>query len=739
MNCTKTCLSIIVVLVSFFCLSNFSYCIGNQGFVKVNDTYLWLGDTVFFYNGSNAPDPKVRYEWHIGTISGTSTRPWTNQACIDDFFDEATALNLKVVRFFTSSEKTAATWFPGYSSITGSTTIGGYRYVLINTTYFTNYIDPIVYSADSHGIRLLTEFTRITHPWEVPAIPEQLPGKGGPVRWVNYCTGSSIPIGTESQVTTAYRNYCDLFYSNLTCKQEFKKYIDFMLNRYKNNPTFLGWHLLHEGRGYTDTSANLFYSWVTEMSAYVRQIDPNHIITIGDGGAIRDGNYPYFTYIYGLDWEKNIKYAKAVDVGTYESYDTICEETTLSGAYSLLSTRYTYCHNSAFKPMLIEEFDYSNNDWEQASSYRCWYNIVSTYRGCGTNFWQHGHIWTSLTYGTISIIPAGIIYGRDTYTCATVKSFSNYMNSITGKGRKVLVDYCNDSSLLFSYSTATIIIASDSSQNFKWDTRRFSRSTIVTPTRITYYCPKVRNFFVDTYFSPADNTHTDFAFLVSTTGAENTFSRVTPVVLIVQPDTSLSLSAWTVRRYSMLENQIPFGYNYFRIRWDDMDMANSPQVGKVCLHSGYTTSIDPLDNFSKVFAYNTANLTIATTLASYFGGDTGRCARISANTTEWIKYSLDTDILGFNVIAWYSYMTTTTGQPLPDLSFYLSRDNSTWIQVYPGIRFIPGTWNYLCYHLLYPPPGYRYLKIEIPPGDNHGSYDYWTPQIGWVGIDYYPP
>lgn len=147
-----------IIISIFLFLSESSFAIGNQGFVKINDTYLWLGDSIYFYNGCNGvPHPRDhRYKWY--TVGASSTRPWTHQECIDDYFDEATALNLKVVRFFTSLENRATEWFPQYCSVTGFTITTGYRSVLINTTYFTDCIDPIVFAADSHEVRLMTEF-----------------------------------------------------------------------------------------------------------------------------------------------------------------------------------------------------------------------------------------------------------------------------------------------------------------------------------------------------------------------------------------------------------------------------------------------------------------------------------------------------------------------------------------------------------------------------------------------------
>ena len=59
------------------------------------------------------------------------------------------------------------------------------------------------------------------------------------------------------------------------------------------------------------------------MSAYVKSIDPNHLVAIGDEGFFQgqSGGYPYNAN-EGVDFSANIKIA-SIDFGTFHSYPEV--------------------------------------------------------------------------------------------------------------------------------------------------------------------------------------------------------------------------------------------------------------------------------------------------------------------------------------------------------------------------------------------------------------------------------
>ncbi|KAK9824422.1 hypothetical protein WJX72_010142 [[Myrmecia] bisecta] len=156
-----------------------------------------------------------------------------------------------------------------------------------NETVFRAF-DEVLATAASADIKLIITF--IDYWRDTDGIPQC-------VRW---CNG-----GTDKPT----------FYSDASCKQMYKDHVQTVLNRlntvtgvsYKNDPAVFAWDLVNEPRcdlpGEIGDSpapasciANL-QSWIDEMAAYVKGIDGNHLLTIGEEGLFgqsdSSANPPY--------------------------------------------------------------------------------------------------------------------------------------------------------------------------------------------------------------------------------------------------------------------------------------------------------------------------------------------------------------------------------------------------------------------------------------------------------------
>ena len=84
----------------------------------------------------------------------------------------------------------------------------------------------------------------------------------------------------------------DIFYTNTSCKQLYKDYIYYFLNRvnsitgriYKDDPTILMWELANEPRCESDPSGDTLQAWIDEMAGYIKSIDSNHLVSTGEEG-----------------------------------------------------------------------------------------------------------------------------------------------------------------------------------------------------------------------------------------------------------------------------------------------------------------------------------------------------------------------------------------------------------------------------------------------------------------------
>jgi mannan endo-1,4-beta-mannosidase len=82
----------------------------------------------------------------------------------------------------------------------------------------------------------------------------------------------------------------DMFYTNRTIVNTFKTYVGHVLSRYANSTTVLGWELGNDLRcsstlpSSSSCNTHTITNWTSEISGYIKSLDPKHLITAGDGG-----------------------------------------------------------------------------------------------------------------------------------------------------------------------------------------------------------------------------------------------------------------------------------------------------------------------------------------------------------------------------------------------------------------------------------------------------------------------
>jgi mannan endo-1,4-beta-mannosidase len=122
------------------------------------------------------------------------------------------------------------------------------------------------------------------------------------------------------------------FYLNANVIAAFKKYIDTWIVRYKNETAILAWELANEPRcrgssstaGSCVTTGATITNWAKDISAYIKQQDPNHLVALGDEGFYQRSNPPSYPYGAGegINFEENLKIA-TLDFGTFHMYPDV--------------------------------------------------------------------------------------------------------------------------------------------------------------------------------------------------------------------------------------------------------------------------------------------------------------------------------------------------------------------------------------------------------------------------------
>ena len=198
----------------------------------------------------------------------------------------------------------------------------------------------------------------------------------------------------------------DQFYTDARVRQAFKDWISHVVNRvntvngltYRNDPTIFSWELANEPR-YINANkptsgtctATTLVNWATEMSSFIKSLDSNHMVSVGDEGFLNRGggsdgsDWPY-NATDGVDHER-LTSVPSIDFGTYHSYP--------DGGWGRPNppqwgTKWITDHLAAArtigKPTIIEEFglrDLANRD----STYTAWTNEVIDGGGAGFMFW----------------------------------------------------------------------------------------------------------------------------------------------------------------------------------------------------------------------------------------------------------------------------------------------------------------------------------------------------------------
>ncbi|WP_254450282.1 cellulose binding domain-containing protein [Cohnella herbarum] len=306
------------------------------GFVTTSGGKFKLNGNDFYFSGTN--NYYLLYQ---------------SQAMVDDVFSDAVAMNLKVLRMWG--------WINGNST---NNVVLQPSPGVFNEAGFTK-MDYAIYKAGQSGIKLVIPFI---NNWD---------DFGGMNTYVNW-------FGAGSH---------DAFYTNAQVKQAYKNYVNYVLNRtntysgikYKDDPTIMTWELANEPRAQTDKTGNTLVNWADEMSAYIKSLDPNHLVAVGDEGFYNipgNSDYPYGGG-EGVDWTRLIALPN-IDYGTYHLYPNHWNETAQWG--NTWIANHINDGAAAGKPVVLEEFGLTDPSTRD-SVYATWLGIVNQLGGAGDQFW----------------------------------------------------------------------------------------------------------------------------------------------------------------------------------------------------------------------------------------------------------------------------------------------------------------------------------------------------------------
>ena len=128
-------------------------------------------------------------------------------------------------------------------------------------------------------------------------------------------------LGGINTYTNAFGGSATSFFSDAPAQTAYKNYVSFIVNRYKNSPAIFAWELCNEPRC-RGCATSVITNWASDISAYIKSLDPTHLVALGDEGwfapGYGDGSYAYSGY-EGVDFIQNLA-IKTLDYGTVHLY-----------------------------------------------------------------------------------------------------------------------------------------------------------------------------------------------------------------------------------------------------------------------------------------------------------------------------------------------------------------------------------------------------------------------------------
>ncbi|KAJ4465451.1 glycoside hydrolase [Lentinula aciculospora] len=317
------------------------------GFVKTSGIHFTLNSEPFTVVGANA--------YWVGLMA-------YGVADMNTAFHDIAATGASVVRTWGFNEVTTPDGVAYYQSWSGSTPT-----VNLGTNGLENF-DNVVAAAKANGLRLIVT---LTNNWS---------DYGGMDVYVNQLLGQGQPH--------------DFFFTNATVIAAYKNYVKTFVTRYLNEPGILAWELANEPRCLGSTSASsgtctiaTISTWAEEMSAFIKSIDSNHLVAIGDEGFINDPGNPIFVYqgsspSLGIDFAANLNIS-TLDFGTFHLYPDSWGEPA-----NPFGTQWIEDHATAMvasnKPIVMEEFGITNDEVDVYSS---WYTAIESSNVAGDLIW----------------------------------------------------------------------------------------------------------------------------------------------------------------------------------------------------------------------------------------------------------------------------------------------------------------------------------------------------------------
>jgi mannan endo-1,4-beta-mannosidase len=347
----------------------------NNQFVTVVDGSFMLGDRPYYFVGTNF--------WQGMNLAVDDSTGDRERLLAE--LDHLQALGVTNLRVMASSEGPDTEPYRAVPSL--MTAPGQYNQAVL---------DGLDFLLDEMGKRGLRAVMVLGNYWQ---------WSGGFAQYVSWHEGTPIPYPGDWQV---FINYVAKFYECAECQGWYHDHIAAIVNRtnvynglaYKDDPAIFAWELANEPRRYPD-------AWIDDTAAYIKSLDPNHLVTTGSEGEPPGENQDFIKTHDGSAIDYGTIHIWPQNWGWYDPENPSTYENGEANARQYFQAHAAYAAQLG-KPLVLEEFGMARDyqppgdiyNPESPTTYRDRFyaamfeevlnSITSGGPAAGINFWAWG-------------------------------------------------------------------------------------------------------------------------------------------------------------------------------------------------------------------------------------------------------------------------------------------------------------------------------------------------------------
>ncbi|MBA2249866.1 MAG: cellulase family glycosylhydrolase, partial [Chitinophagaceae bacterium] len=188
---------------------------------------------------------------------------------------------------------------------------------------------------------------------------------GGFLQYLNWNGKLADSVMIRKLSWDEMRDHISEFYTCGSCTQQYQKQLMLIIKRknlitkkrYIDDPAIMAWEIANEPRPMRPASVIAYKEWISKTAATIKQIDKNHLVTIGSEGELGSETIEVFESIHS---NKNIDYAT---IHIWPKNWEWFKDTAIAkdfGNLTLNTLNYIDKHvtvlNKLNKPLVLEEF-----------------------------------------------------------------------------------------------------------------------------------------------------------------------------------------------------------------------------------------------------------------------------------------------------------------------------------------------------------------------------------------------